>query len=636
MTTMKRAAVLLSAAAYAGAAASTLRGEGVEEVGEQFEHFPLADVRVERRLLSNDDADYEARAMMEEFFVDGADGPDVVGHLVEDEGATYVAEYQLADGEEDRFEDLQPLGRAWSHGEEEEDVVGAVVITEGGSPPDAGDATPKEYARDPNMVIFEGTSVTGEAVDQSDRRLAACGTGMSHMFFFFRTDNYAYENSWELLDPNNNVLDSGPPRNMNYEDDTSYTGQKCLPPGQNYKLRMVDAGRDGMCSGNVNTFGCGSFKMMLNGATIHDYKQGTAGWSDRWNRKDFKFTIPPFTPRIDAGGGGNGGGNNGGNSDSFCAKVKTKVMHHRGNCELPGGKQGHRVRVQLKVDKYGKETSWKIRSLNANGVANPSPRMALGPIVEKDEMKTVEQCLSPGKYELEVLDLDGVCCRHGEGFFKLHVNNLQLLDGGSFQGSIKHTFQLGFNWIDSMTERDCEWWWAHDYRRRDWHTRCYQGPSGYCDKKARHLKWSPALKADAQKYATELLATCDTTGIKHDKTDQGENLAKNKGSGAWGQLYSTDKVTGRFVDNEEFWGWNRNAHLTQAMWYPSRYIGCAESEKSLGGNKMCRMQVCRFAKAGNCMMGKYESEKGDNWMIPMMADDSPCGPMCASRDGCFH
>jgi hypothetical protein len=158
----------------------------------------------------------------------------------------------------------------------------------------------------------------------------------------------------------------------------------------------------------------------------------------------------------------------------------------------------------------------------------------------------------------------------------------------------------------------------------------------YCNKTYRHLKWSPELTADAKVYANKLLDTCNTTGIKHDASEQGENLAKNRGSGKWGELYPADKVTKRFVDNEEFWGWNSNAHLTQAMWYSSRYIGCAESVTNMGGNQMCRMQVCRYAKAGNCMMGKYDSSQGNNWMIPMMMDDSPCGPMCASRDGCYH
>jgi hypothetical protein len=149
------------------------------------------------------------------------------------------------------------------------------------------------------------------------------------------------------------------------------------------------------------------------------------------------------------------------------------------------------------------------------------------------------------------------------------------------------------------------------------------------------LRWSTGLESDARDYAVKLLDSCDDTGIKHDDTDQGENLAKNKGSsGSWGALYPADNIVKRFVDNEETWGWNANAHLTQAMWYASRYVGCAESVKTMEDGKTCRMQVCRYAKAGNCMMDAYQSSTGNRWMVPMMNDDSPCGPMCPPNGGC--
>merc|ERR1719343_1711944 len=72
---------------------------------------------------------------------------------------------------------------------------------------------------------------------------------------------------------------------------------------------------------------------------------------------------------------------------------------------------------------------------------------------------------------------------------------------------------------------------------------------------------------------------------------------RNFGSGTWGARYPAENIMGRFVDNEEFWGWNGNAHLTQAMWYASEYVGCAESKKDMNGRgKMCRFQVCRYAR----------------------------------------
>ena len=478
----------------------------------------------------------------------------------------------------------------------------------------------------------------GEAVDQYDRRDAACSQGKSEFKIMFQTDNYAYESGWKLIDiaNNNRVMAKGPPTGYNYADRRTYSGRWCLSPGR-YKFQVTDKGRDGFCSNNP-AYGCGRLIMTLNnqnaGRMVND--------KSNWSVKNFPFIVG-IASRIDGvappnnGGGNNGnnnnnnngGGNNGGGSSSgeWCRKVRSKMQVPRGTCTLPSGQRGHRVRVTVKTDKFGKETSWTIKRSGAT-------KMSLAPIIEKNSQKSVEQCLPAGKYTFKIIDIDGVCCRHGQGFYKLEVNGQELLGGGGFSKFQEYDFQLGFDWISSMNERDCEWWWAHDYRRADWHTRCYSGQ--YCNKTYRHLKWSPALKADAMVYAEKLLDTCDTIGIKHDSTEQGENLAKNKGSRSWGQLYPADKVTKRFVDNEEYWGWNRNAHLTQAMWYPTRYIGCAESVKTYSNGQKCRMQVCRYAKAGNCMMGKYDSSKGNNWMKPMMMDDSPCGPMCASRDGCYH
>mmetsp|Transcript_43552 Transcript_43552/g.78193 ORF Transcript_43552/g.78193 Transcript_43552/m.78193 type:complete len:611 (-) Transcript_43552:179-2011(-) len=603
---MMKRTVLLSMAAYAGAV--SLRGEGVEEVGEQIENFPSDDfyVHVDRRLL----IDEEAREMMEEYFDEWPD-QDIVGKIVENEDEIYVDEY-LGDDEEDEYAGFQPTGELeddhdeWSEDEEDHDEDAPIT---------------KEYTRDPDSVTLVDTDLMGEAVDQYDRREAACGENKSEFKITLTTDNYAFESRWKLINTQTNTqLASGPPTGTNYADKSTYSGRWCLPPGS-YKFQVIDNGRDGICSSNA-AYGCGSLKLFLDSANAGRMINDTSNWQT----KDFPFIVG-ISSRID--GTSNGNSNNSNSDGQWCKKVKNLIKLPSGTCTLPNGQRGHRVRVTTKVDKYGTETSWKITRKSNNAVS-----MKMGPVIASNQQKSVEDCLPAGKYNLRYQDLDGICCRHGQGFFKLIVDGKELLDGGSFTQAIDHDFQLGFNWLNSMSERDCEWWWSHDHRRRDWHTRCYDGL--YCDKSYRHLKWSPALKADAQTYANKLLDTCGTTGIKHDATEQGENLAKNKGSGNWGALYDTDKVTKRFVDNEEFWGWNRNAHLTQAMWYPSRYIGCAESVKSMGGSTMCRMQVCRYAKAGNCMMGKYNSDQGKNWMKPMMMDDSPCGPMCASRDGCFN
>ena len=52
----------------------------------------------------------------------------------------------------------------------------------------------------------------------------------------------------------------------------------------------------------------------------------------------------------------------------------------------------------------------------------------------------------------------------------------------------------------------------------------------------------------------------------------------------------------------------------------ARYVRCAESEEEMVGGGVCRVQVCWYARAGNCDMRKYDSEAGDNWKVPMLMD----------------
>ena len=41
-----------------------------------------------------------------------------------------------------------------------------------------------------------------------------------------------------------------------------------------------------------------------------------------------------------------------------------------------------------------------------------------------------------------------------------------------------------------------------------------------------------------------------------------------------------------------------NGHLTQCLWRASKYVGCGESVKDFRKG-VCRIQVCRYARAGN-------------------------------------
>lgn len=471
---------------------------------------------------------------------------------------------------------------------------------------------------------LEGNDLHGDIPYDVRRRASTsddCDDGMGRFSIGLKTDNYGYETEWKVVSlTSGNVVASGPPSGTNYADSTQYFGAYCLPAGS-YRVVLTDASGDGMCRADAGQgWGCGFVKLRSNGNIVGQVVQDNTAWKT----KAFVVSVLPDSSRIDRVESMSDVPNSSSNG-GWCDRVRSAVRVPSGTCTMSNGSRGHRVRVNTKVDQFGMETSWRIVS---DGVV----RMKMNAIVPSFSTRAVEECLPSGSYTFQIFDPDGLCCRHGQGEYAIIVDGQSLINGGSFVASEAHQFKLGYDWISTMNERDCEWWWAHNYRRQDWHTRC---TDHYCDKYARHLRWSTGLESDAREYATRLLDTCDDTGIKHDDTDQGENLAKNKGDAeTWGALYTADNVVRRFVDNEETWGWNANAHLTQAMWYASRYIGCAESVKTMNDGNICRMQVCRYAKAGNCMMDAYQSSTGNRWMIPMMDDDSPCGPMCPPNGGC--
>lgn len=61
-----------------------------------------------------------------------------------------------------------------------------------------------------------------------------------------------------------------------------------------------------------------------------------------------------------------------------------------------------------------------------------------------------------------------------------------------------------------------------------------------------------------------------------------------------------------------------NLHLTQALWRATRYLGCGDAVKNYDDGSMCRVQVCRYVRTGNCNMGSYNPKEGKNWLIPML------------------
>jgi hypothetical protein len=138
----------------------------------------------------------------------------------------------------------------------------------------------------------------------------------------------------------------------------------------------------------------------------------------------------------------------------------------------------------------------------------------------------------------------------------------------------------------TMNDRDRGYLAAHNTRRKLWHTRY--------NKTFVPLEWDNDLKVQAKVWAEHLLGNCGK-GMYHDPSlagyGYGETATANMGSGIWGSLYSPNDIVRRYVEREEKWSPPANNHLTQVLWRSTKYVGCAEASKSMGGNVMCHTSV---------------------------------------------
>ena len=120
----------------------------------------------------------------------------------------------------------------------------------------------------------------------------------------------------------------------------------------------------------------------------------------------------------------------------------------------------------------------------------------------------------------------------------ISLNEKELVRGDYYTKEISYDIFVGYDWASTMNARDEEWLEAHNRRRKTWHER--QGET-YVP-----LLWSKQLAQDARSWARELLNDCDIDGVSHESSiAEGENLAKNKatGAGGMGQLYPPENVS---------------------------------------------------------------------------------------------
>ncbi|KAL3800336.1 hypothetical protein HJC23_003632 [Cyclotella cryptica] len=291
------------------------------------------------------------------------------------------------------------------------------------------------------------------------------------------------------------------------------------------------------------------------------------------------------------------------------------------------------VKIKLQTDRQGYETSWSLESINFNTARNTNTSTVIARVDEntyssyQKDSKTFT--LPQGTYRFTLRDAfgDGFCCKEFQGHYSISIDGREVIKGGYYRSEISYDFLIGY--FPEMTERETQWLEAHNVRRKMWHEN--NGVS-YVP-----LRWSSQLAKQAETWANKLTADCEIIGIEHEHgVEEGENLAKNQADGkkGMGQLFPPDNILRRWVDQEADLPNPHNLHLTQALWRATKYVGCGDALREDDDGSVCRIQVCRYAKAGNCQMGKYNVTEGDNWLIPMLMDDSPCPPECPP-EGCF-
>jgi hypothetical protein len=284
------------------------------------------------------------------------------------------------------------------------------------------------------------------------------------------------------------------------------------------------------------------------------------------------------------------------------------------------------VRVDLQTDGFPRDNAWTLRDRNGRIVAQRGGFTRVGQL----EREIV--CLADGEYNFQLTDSvgDGLLA-HPRGYYEIAIRGQTRLKtmGGAFR-TISHTIRVGFN--PRLTSRETDWLNSHNIRRRDWHGRFGQA--------YRPLRWAPSLARDAQSWANTLLqrtTTCHLTASDHARTSQGENMASNVGTGSWGAFPPAEDIVRRFVDREEFLVWPRNSHLTQALWWSTGYLGCADASRTLENGANCHIFVCRYTRPGNCDVGSNTNLQEDPHAYnAMLMDDlrSRC-PELVPEEGIF-
>lgn len=256
-------------------------------------------------------------------------------------------------------------------------------------------------------------------------------------------DNFAQENSWQLYNNSNTLIESsGGAYNQNLSN-TTVSEVFCLAEGC-YVFSFFDTGNDGICCasgiGNYKIFNSSGIDLVNNSPQVGNY------WTSQ-----FCITAPsPCTVDID--GDGICSNNDCNDLDASvpapagaaCNDNNPNTIHDEilaDGCSCAGVIDNNctvEMSLFLQFDNFPMESSWELQDVNGVVVdARPAYNTVAGLSSTSEDI-----CLISGCYTFVMKDSfgDGMCCNAGNGYYRLTNSfNEIVAEGSDFEGTTNST-----------------------------------------------------------------------------------------------------------------------------------------------------------------------------------------------------
>jgi len=218
-----------------------------------------------------------------------------------------------------------------------------------------------------------------------------CAASESKLIVNVVLDSYPQENSWMLRDEcTGNILHS----EGAFEPGTPLSELTlCIPSAARYTWELVDSHDDGICC----KYGDGHYSLTYDGNV----------------ESEGEFTgsamYVPF-----------------GGSCADSPQLREAVCK---NSEIP-------IDIAITFDSYAAETSWKLVNTCTDDVVEYG-----GDYVDSDPVE-VSVCVPPAKYSFIIEDShgDGMCCKYGDGSYKVSYDGYEVAVGGEFNSTENVSF----------------------------------------------------------------------------------------------------------------------------------------------------------------------------------------------------